>query len=56
VDGKWEKIAASYKSEIDKWCEVEFEPISAPAFRLVLQMQDGWAAGVHEWKLSVPQG
>ena len=56
INGRWEKVPAHYKPEIDKWCEVAFEPVSAPAFRLVLQMEDGWAAGVHEWKLFVPQG
>lgn len=37
--------------QADAWCEVEFEPVSTDRLRLLVQMQDGYAAGVHEWKV-----
>ena len=35
----------------DGWCEVHFAPVKTTALRLSVQLQEGWAAGVHEWKL-----
>jgi DUF1680 family protein len=53
AEEKWRRIDANYGAELDKWNSVSFEPIRSTAFRLVLQMADGWSAGVHEWKLIV---
>lgn len=36
---------------MDKWCSVEFSPIQTTALRLVVKQKDGWASGIHEWKV-----
>lgn len=46
------KVKGDYPVKLDAWCEVEFEPVTSDAFRLVVQLQKGWAAGVHEWQVS----
>lgn len=55
VDGAWAPIEASYPIKLDGWCEVTFNPIKVTALRMKVQMQDGWAAGVHEWKVWAPE-
>lgn len=49
----WKPVAAKsdYPIQKDRWCEVRFETVKTTALRLVVQMQKGWAAGVHEWKV-----
>ncbi len=46
------KVKGDYPVKLDAWCEVEFEPATSDAFRLVVQLQKGWAAGVHEWQVT----
>jgi len=45
----------SYPVKLDRWCRVEFEPVKTTALRLEFKMKDGWAAGVHEWKVEAPE-
>ena len=49
----WKPVAASGNYPIikDGWSEVEFAPVQTTALRLAVQLQKGWAAGVHEWKV-----
>jgi hypothetical protein len=35
----------------DSWCAAEFAPVNTTAVRLAVQLQNRWAAGVHEWKV-----
>ena len=54
LDGKdWKPVEAQgkYDAQLDRWCELRFEPVNTTALRLVVQMQRGGAAGVHEWKV-----
>lgn len=54
LDGKdWKPVEAQgkYDVQLDRWCELRFAPVHTTALRLVVQMQRGWAAGVHEWKV-----
>jgi hypothetical protein len=53
----WKPIAvtAGYPVEMDRWCEVTFAPVTTTALRLVVEMQPGWAAGIHEWKVTSPE-
>lgn len=50
ADG-WKPIEAKYPVEIDRWTEVRFPTVETTALRLVVQQQEGWASGVHEWKV-----
>jgi hypothetical protein len=43
-----------YRVAPDQWCEVAFKPVTTTALRLTVKMQDGWAAGIHEWQVSAP--
>lgn len=51
LEGKWVDIPAAYPVQIDQWTEVRFAPVATTALRLVVQMQKGWAAGIHEWRI-----
>jgi DUF1680 family protein len=44
-------VHGAFEVAKDRWCEVTFDPITTTDLRLEVQMQDGWAAGVHEWKV-----
>ena len=46
------KTTGPYPVKLDAWCEVEFEPVTSDALRLVVQLQKDWAAGVHEWQVT----
>ncbi len=54
LDGnEWKPVAAagSYEVAKDKWCEVSFAPVKTTALRIAVKLPEGWAAGVHEWKV-----
>ena len=36
---------------LNNWNEIHFHPITAKAFRLVVDQQDKWSSGVHEWQI-----
>ena len=48
----WQQVGnpGAYAIARDRWCEVEFEPVTTTALRLVVKLQADWAAGIHEWK------
>jgi DUF1680 family protein len=55
-DGEsWKPVAllpgVSYSVHQDSWVELEFAPVTTRQLRLVVDMQPGWAAGVHEWQV-----
>jgi DUF1680 family protein len=49
----WKSVAVSGSYPIikDGWSEVEFQPVKTTALRLGVQLQNRFAAGVHEWKV-----
>jgi hypothetical protein len=49
----WKPVAVrgDYPTRLDKWCEVQFPPVSTSALRLEVKLQTEWAAGVHEWQV-----
>lgn len=54
LDGEtWKPVAglAEYPVQRDAWCAVNFEPVTTTALRLVVQLEEQWAAGVHEWQV-----
>jgi uncharacterized protein len=52
TDGDWKDLAVkSYSLDLDKWNVVTFSPTQSTRFRLVLQQQDKWSSGIHEWQL-----
>lgn len=55
IDGQWKPVSLQGSNKIgltlDAWNEVRFRPISAKAFRLVIEQQDKWSSGIHEWQL-----
>jgi len=50
---EWKPVKAlgPYPVKPDAWCDVQFEPVTSDAFRLVVQLQKDWSAGVHEWQV-----
>jgi DUF1680 family protein len=54
VGGQWADLALKGKEiALNKWTELSFAPVTTTALRLVVQQRDGWASGIHEWKVSV---
>jgi hypothetical protein len=45
------KSAGEYPVVRDAWNTVKFTPVRTSALRLEVQLQKGWSAGVHEWKV-----
>jgi hypothetical protein len=52
-DGKWCAVytPGSYGIEKNQFNEVVFETVRTKSLRLEIQSQDGWAGGIHEWKV-----
>lgn len=50
---RWKPVSASgkYAVALDRWDEVRFEPVTTTALRLRIRQQDGWASGIHEWRV-----
>jgi len=54
LDGQdWKPVAAAadYPVKLDAWCSVSFQPVTTTALRLIVQLQEQWAAGIHEWQV-----
>ncbi len=49
----WKPVgkAADFTIAKDKWCEFSFETITTKELKLEVDMQDAWAAGIHEWQV-----
>jgi hypothetical protein len=41
----------SYSTQIDAWNRVTFETVRTDAVRLEITAREGWAGGVHEWRI-----
>jgi DUF1680 family protein len=52
-EGKWRPVytPGSYGIEKDRFNEVVFETVRTKSLRLEIQAQEGWAGGIHEWKV-----
>ncbi|MEX2243268.1 MAG: beta-L-arabinofuranosidase domain-containing protein [Fimbriimonadaceae bacterium] len=54
VAGAWQDVPLpSAPIEKDKWCSVKFAETTTTALRIVVRQRDGWASGIHEWKVTV---
>ncbi len=52
-NGEWRPVYTpeSYGIQKDRFNEVVFETVRTTSLRLEVKSQDGWAGGVHEWKV-----
>jgi len=53
-DGRnWREVRTDeeYSTRIDAWNRVEFEAVRTDAVRLEITAREGWAGGVHEWRI-----
>lgn len=53
-DGSWVEVDQpdDYGCEGDRYNRTRFTPVTTDGLRLEIQLQDGWAAGVHEWRVN----
>ncbi len=52
ADGTWTVVkAAEFPVAKDRWTEVRFPTVATKSLRLTVRLQEGWAGGVHEWKI-----
>ncbi len=54
LDGaEWKAVRSHTDApvELDRWCRIEFEPVTTTALRLTVKLKEGWAAGIHEWRV-----
>ena len=49
----WKPVtgASGYGTEKDRYNLTTFDPVTTGALRLEVQLQEGWSAGIHEWKV-----
>lgn len=49
----WKPVVtqAPYSIGLDRWQTLPFEPVTTTALRLTLRQADGWASGIHEWRV-----
>lgn len=52
-DGEWKPVwtEQAYGVEKDAWNRVAFETVRTRAVRLEIRSQEGWAGGIHEWRI-----
>ncbi|MFC1543730.1 beta-L-arabinofuranosidase domain-containing protein [Gemmatimonadota bacterium] len=52
-EGQWRPVwtEEEYGTEKDTWNRVRFETVRTTAIRLEMQSQEGWAGGIHEWRI-----
>jgi DUF1680 family protein len=52
-DGVWKPVwtEEDYGVEKDAWNRVVFETVRTTAVRLEITSQEGWAGGIHEWRI-----
>jgi DUF1680 family protein len=52
-DGVWKPVwtEQDYGVEKDAWNRVAFETVRTRAVRLEIRSRDGWAGGIHEWRI-----
>lgn len=50
---EWREVSSpsGFPCDPDRFNIVTFEPVEATALRLEVQLQDGWSAGIHEWRV-----
>lgn len=53
VDGEWQPVShpSNYGVKADGYNRCVFDPLMTGALRLEVQLQEGWATGIHEWKV-----
>jgi hypothetical protein len=54
-NGEWKPVPANYTVALDKWCEVSFDEITTSAMRLIVNQQESWSVGIHEWQVVSPE-
>lgn len=55
VNGQWKPVHSEFQVKPDTWCKAVFDPVTTTSMRLVVDMQPGWAAGIHEWRVWGPE-
>lgn len=57
VGGQWQEVGhpSSYGVEGDRYNRCTFDAVAANGLRLVVQSRDGWAGGIHEWRVLTPE-
>ena len=43
---------AAYGVGLDQWQVIPFSPVTTTALRLTFRQADGWATGIHEWRVT----
>lgn len=58
VDGNWQEVGApsGYGVDPDRYNAVSFTPVTAAALRITVQSRQGWAGGIHEWRVKEGEG
>jgi DUF1680 family protein len=52
--GRWVEVnkPSGYGCQRDRYNVTRFTPVTTDGLRLEIQLQEGWAAGVHEWRVN----
>lgn len=53
VGGSWQDVPCDAPVALDKWCKASFKNVTTSALRVVVKQREGWASGIHEWKVGV---
>jgi hypothetical protein len=55
VGSEWKTIvlkgSEKFGVSLDSWNEVHFQPVTSKAFRILIEQQDKWSSGIHEWQI-----
>ncbi len=55
IDGSWQDVQADTPVTLDKWSKASFKVVNTTALRILVKQRDGWASGIHEWKVTVAE-
>jgi uncharacterized protein len=55
VGNNWQTVSLKHNSKfglkLDTWNEIDFSPVAGKEFRILVDQQDKWSSGIHEWQI-----
>ena len=53
--GEWKTLSlkpgSKFSLNLDGWNEIQFSPVKGREFRILVDQQDNWSSGIHEWQI-----
>ena len=55
IGGAWKTVSLksgkTFGIKLNAWNDVDFVPVKSSEFRILIDQQDNWSSGIHEWQI-----